>query len=118
MLDDDISNQSQQPKAMTRLANKLTKEMLWMYILRLLQERPHYGYEIKELINKRFGFSPATVSGYAIIYRLIKDGLIEEQRKDDSPRKYYAITEKGGKAMSEAKSFLTKTMNLVFDQTS
>jgi PadR family transcriptional regulator PadR len=118
MPDDDISNPSQQPKAMTRLANKLTKEMLWMYILRLLQERPHYGYEIKELITKRFGFSPATVSGYAIIYRLTKDGLIEEQRKEDSPRKYYAITEKGSKAMSEAKSFLAKTMDLVFDQTS
>ena len=88
MPDDDKSNPSQQPKAMTRLVTKLTKEMLW------------------------------TVSGYAIIYRLTKDGLIEEQRKDDSPRKYYAITEKGINAMSEAKSFLGKTMDLVFDQTS
>jgi DNA-binding PadR family transcriptional regulator len=105
------------PKAMTRLVNKMTKEMLWMYILRLLQERPHYGYEIKELITKRFGFSPATVSGYAIIYRLTKDGLIEAQRKDDSPRKYYAITDKGKMAMSEAKSFLTKTFDMVFDVT-
>ena len=115
---DETSNPSQQPKAMTRLVNKLTKEMLWMYILRLLQERPHYGYEIKQLITERFGFSPATVSGYAIIYRLTKDGLIEEQRKDDSPRKYYAITDKGSKAMSEAKAFLEKTMDLVFDETS
>lgn len=105
------------PKAMTRLVNKMTKEMLWMYILRLLQERPHYGYEIKELITKRFGFSPATVSGYAIIYRLTKDGLIEAQTKDDSPRKYYAITEKGRTAMSEAKAFLSKTVDMVFDVT-
>ncbi len=117
MPDNHISNPGQQPKAMTRLVNKLTKEMLWMYILRLLQERPHYGYEIKELITKRFGFSPATVSGYAIIYRLTKDGLIEEQKKDDSPRKYYAITEKGSKAMVEAKAFLGKTIDLVFDIT-
>ena len=29
----------EKPKAMTRLVNKLTKEMLWMYILRLLQEQ-------------------------------------------------------------------------------
>lgn len=109
--EDDLS------KAMNRLVNKLTKEMLWMYILRLLQERPHYGYEIKQLIQNRFGFSPATVSGYAIIYRLIKDGLIEEQRTSDSPRKYYAITSKGESAMSEAKQFMTKTVNLVFDET-
>ena len=117
MSDSDISKQDEQPKAMNRLVNKLTKEMLWMYILRLLQERPHYGYEIKQLIQERFGFAPATVSGYAIIYRLIKDGLIEEQRTSDSPRKYYAITEKGSSAMSEAKQFLTRTINLVFDKT-
>lgn len=113
----DQSNEDNQPKAMNRLVNKLTKEMLWMYILRLLQERPHYGYEIKQLIQDRFGFSPATVSGYAILYRLIKDGLIIEQRTSDSPRKYYAITSKGDNAMSEAKQFLTKTVGLVFDKT-
>ncbi len=105
------------PRAMNRLVNKLTKEMLWIYILRLLQERPHYGYEIKQLVTDRFGFSPATVSGYAIIYRLMKDGLIDEQRKSDSPRKYYEITPKGIIAMKEAKDFLSTTMNLVFDIT-
>ncbi len=113
----DESLEDNRPKAMNRLVNKLTKEMLWMYILRLLQERPHYGYEIKQLIQDRFGFAPATVSGYAIIYRLIKDGLIEVQRTGDSPRKYYVITEKGSVAMSEAKQFITKTVDLVFDKT-
>ncbi|NHI83701.1 MAG: PadR family transcriptional regulator [Candidatus Thorarchaeota archaeon] len=102
---------------MLRLHNKLTKEMLWMYILRLLQERPHYGYEIKELVTERFGFSPATVSGYAILYRLTKDGLIAGQRKDDSPRKYYEITEEGRDAMKSAKEFLSETLHRVFDLT-
>ena len=114
---DDESKEQDWPKAMNRLVNKLTKEMLWMYILRLLQERPHYGYEIKQLIQKRFGFSPATVSGYAIIYRLIKDGLIEEQQTGDSPRKYYAITDKGNAAMVAAKNFLNDTIKMVFDRT-
>ncbi|MBD3406672.1 MAG: PadR family transcriptional regulator [Candidatus Lokiarchaeota archaeon] len=105
------------PKAMHRLVKKLTKEMLWIYILRLLQERPHYGYEIKELVTKRFGFSPATVSGYAIIYRLVKDGLIRGEERSGSPRKYYEITEDGRLAMKEAKRFLSKTMDSVFDLT-
>jgi PadR family transcriptional regulator PadR len=117
MSESEQTNEENKSKAINRLVSKLTKEMLWMYILRLLQERPHYGYEIKQLIRDRFGFSPATVSGYAIIYRLINDGLIEEQRPDDSPRKYYAITAKGSAAMSDAKSFLTKTLSVVFDQT-
>lgn len=108
---------SDKPRAMNRLVNKLTKEMLWIYILRLLQERPHYGYEIKKLVTKRFGFSPATVSGYAIIYRLMKDGLIREETSTESPRKYYGITEKGRQAMIEAKRFLTDTITKVFDLT-
>ena len=104
-------------KAMARLRDKLTKEMLWIYILRLLQERPHYGYEIKELVKRRFEFSPAVVSGYAIIYKMKREGLIEEKRDTDSPRKYYGITEQGRRAMKEAKLFLTKTMEVVFDIT-
>ena len=102
---------------MKRLVKNLTKDVLWIYILRLLQERPHYGYEIKRLIIERFGFEPATVSGYAIIYRLIKDELIEEQKDSEKPRKYYAITERGKHAMENAKMFLSKTLNLVFDLT-
>jgi len=111
------SDSSSKPRAMNRLVNKLTKEMLWIYILRLLQERPHYGYEIKKLVTERFGFSPATVSGYAIIYRLMKDGLINEETSSESPRKYYGITEKGRLAMKEAKQFLSGTMTKVFDLT-
>ncbi|MFW9907098.1 MAG: PadR family transcriptional regulator [Candidatus Thorarchaeota archaeon] len=107
----------EKPRAIHRLVNKLTKEMLWIYILRLLQERPHYGYELKKLVTDRFGFSPATVSGYAIIYRLIKDGLVSEQKATDSPRKYYEITNNGRIAMREARRFLSDTLNLVFDLT-
>lgn len=117
MPDRQETNPEDRPKAMNRLIDKLTKEMLWIYILRLLQERPHYGYEIKRLVTERFEFSPATVSGYAIIYRLMKDGLIEEQTKEDSTRKYYGITDKGKSAMVGAKEFLAKTINTVFDFT-
>jgi DNA-binding PadR family transcriptional regulator len=106
-----------QSRAVERLVNKLTKEMLWIYILRLLQERPHYGYEIKELVTKRFGFSPATVSGYAIIYRLQRDRLIQSQESSESTRKYYEITERGIEAMKLAKEFLSSTMLKVFDIT-
>ena len=104
-------------KAMARLRDKLTKEMLWIYILRLLQERPHYGYEIKELVKKRFEFAPAIVSGYAIIYKMKREGLIEEKRDSDAPRKYYGITEQGRHAMKEAKQFLSKILEAVFDLT-
>ncbi|MHA1936151.1 MAG: PadR family transcriptional regulator [Candidatus Thorarchaeota archaeon] len=117
MSEGEDSGSREGPRAMNRLVSKMTKEMLWIYILRLLQERPHYGYEIKKLVTERFKFSPATVSGYAIIYRLMKDGLIEEQRSSDSPRKYYRITENGREAMKDAKEFIIGTMETVFDIT-
>ncbi len=106
-----------EPKAISRLRTKITKENLWIYILRLLQERPHYGYEIKKEIKERFNFQPAMVSGYAIIYRLVKDGLVEAKEDPNSTRKYYEITPTGQKAMREAKKILLNTLNSVFDLT-
>jgi len=116
--DEELVEMKSPPKAIDRLVDSNTKGMLWIYILRLLQERPHYGYEIKELVTERFGFSPATVSGYAIIYRLKRDGLIEEQEGNESTRKYYGITNRGSQAMKEAKRFFQMTLETVFDMTS
>ncbi len=117
MSDSELVDMENPPKAIDRLVDANTKGMLWIYILRLLQERPHYGYEIKELVTERFGFSPATVSGYAIIYRLKRDGLIEEEEGKESTRKYYGITDRGSRAMKEAKKFLLTTLDTVFDMT-
>ncbi|MHA1238799.1 MAG: PadR family transcriptional regulator [Candidatus Odinarchaeia archaeon] len=107
-------------KAFQRLKKKLTKENLWLYILRLLQEKPRYGYEIKSEIKKRFNFSPATVTGYVILYKMGRDGLVEtkwEQNEKGRPdRKYYTITEKGIKAMKMAKEFIQNLMDNVFDK--
>lgn len=109
-------------KAFQRLKKKLTKENLWLYVLRLLQEKPRYGYEIKSEIKNRFNFSPATVTGYVILYKMEKDGLVEakwERNEQGRPdRKYYEITERGEKAMKLAKKFLMDLMNTVFDKTS
>jgi PadR family transcriptional regulator, regulatory protein PadR len=116
--DEELVEMKNPPKAIDRLVDSNTKGMLWIYILRLLQERPHYGYEIKELVTERFGFSPATVSGYAIIYRLKRDGLIEEQEGNESTRKYYGITNRGSHAMKEAKRFFQMILETVFDMTS
>ncbi len=106
-------------KAVQRLKNKLTKENLWLYILRLLEEKPRYGYEIREEIKKKFNFSPAMVSGYVILYKLKRDNLVEERVEKDhlnrADRKYYYITEKGLTALKEAKLFLEDLMRKVFD---
>ncbi|HUX98806.1 MAG TPA: PadR family transcriptional regulator [Candidatus Deferrimicrobium sp.] len=120
-LDKDKLKENDVTKAMNRLADKLTKANLWMYILRLLEEEPLYGYEIKEKIFDRFGFQPAVVSGYVILYKMKKDGLVQVEWKtstdDGKPnRKYYQMTETGHQAMNHAKKYLELLIKSVFDK--
>lgn len=109
--------------AIKRLQKKLTKEILFMYILRLLQDKEHYGYELREEIKNRFGFTMATVTSYVILYQMEREKLVVSKKKKKSPqgrpsRKYYEITDKGSRVMAEAKKILTETLGIVFDKTS
>jgi DNA-binding PadR family transcriptional regulator len=115
LMDHDIT------KAMNRLAVKLTKANLWIYILRLLEDDPLYGYEIKQKIQAKFGFQPAIVSGYVILYKMKRDGLVQVEWKTSDEegkpnRKYYSITETGRKAMNQAKVYLETLITSVFDR--
>ncbi|MHA1785153.1 MAG: PadR family transcriptional regulator [Candidatus Helarchaeota archaeon] len=113
------------PKAINRLIEKITKANLWLYILRLLLEKPRYGYEIKNKIKERYGFSPAIVSSYVILYKMKKDKLVEEHEeknkaaennKSGKPgRIYYYITDLGKETMSEAKEYICALLNDIFD---
>ena len=95
---------------MERLRNKVTKEVLWLYILRLLRERPMYAYELKERIKEAFNFEPATVSSYVVLYKLEKDGYVtaewQESETGKPSRKYYKLTPEGEKLLEEGIAFL------------
>lgn len=99
--------------AYPRLVAKLTKENLWLYILRMLMERPMYAYEISKDMNERFGFSTATVTVYVVLYKIQREGFIQiGQGKSISgrpDRKYYEITERGREAFLNGKKFLEET---------
>ncbi len=108
-------------KAYKRLKKKTSIDNLWIYILRLLQEKEMYGYELKESIKSKFGFEPATVTSYTILYKLEKDNLVKSHVLDNPEgrpdRKYYAITTEGKKAMKEAKGLFEEILTKVFDKT-
>lgn len=108
-------------RAFKRLKKKTSIDNLWIYILRLLQEKEMYGYELKESIKTRFGFEPATVTSYTILYKLEKDNLVTSHVLDNPEgrpdRKYYAITSAGKKAMKEAKGLFEEILSKVFDKT-
>jgi len=97
-----------------RLIKKLTKENLWLYILKLLQDRPMYAYEIYKTIHGQFGFTTATITVYVVLYKMQREGLIqiaEEKTAVGKPkRKYYRITEKGHQEYGKGILFLEETL--------
>jgi DNA-binding PadR family transcriptional regulator len=117
----DKDSQKDSSKAYKRLKKKTSIDNLWIYILRLLQEKEMYGYELKESIKSKFGFEPATVTSYTILYKLEKDNLVTSHVLDNPEgrpdRKYYAITTEGKKAMKEAKGLFEEILTKVFDKT-
>jgi len=105
-------------RAYARLVKKLTKENLWLYVLGLLREGPKYGYEIREEIQKRFGFKPGQVTSYRVLYALKRDGYIavksEEPSREGPVRKYYVITQNGENLLNKAKDFLNGLSKALF----
>lgn len=97
-----------------RLRNKTTKEVLWLYILRLLKERELYAYEIKPLLKERFGISPALVTPYVVLYRLEGEGYVEARRSDN--KKYYRITRKGERLLEEGIAYLRSVIEKLENQ--
>jgi PadR family transcriptional regulator PadR len=93
----------------SRLKKKTTAEMLWPYFLKLLKERPMYGYELQQETQKRFGWKPATVTSYVVLYRLQRNGYVTMEWKEQRgkpARKYYKITKKGEELLRDGIKYL------------
>jgi DNA-binding PadR family transcriptional regulator len=90
--------------ALKRLKEKTTKDVLWIYILSLLKEKDMYAYEIRDEIYRKFGFKPARITSYVVLYRLEKEGFVNSYWKGD--RKYYSINLKGKKLLDEGIKYL------------
>lgn len=91
-----------------RLKKSNTKQNLWLYILNLLKKRELYGWEIPELIKKKFGFKPGKITPYRVLYRLEKEGFVTSNMKDR--RKFYRITKKGEGELEKAREFYKETL--------
>lgn len=85
---------------------KNTVSMVEAIILKLLSERPMYGYEIIRVVLERtdgaFEWKEGTL--YPWLHRLEQDGLIESSwnfSDSGKPRKYYALSKRGEAVCSE-----------------
>jgi len=92
-------------KALIRLKRKLTIENLWMYIIRVLTETgPLKAYEIKKKLEEKYNIKPAIITVYVVIYKMTREGLLETVNIGGDT--LYKPTEKGLKALGEARRFL------------
>jgi PadR family transcriptional regulator PadR len=84
----------------------ITREMLNVIILKILNVKPTYGYKLMSTVKKTFGtyFGASTI--YPLLAKLEKDGDIISQwiMEKDRPRKTYSITAKGQETITRAQN--------------
>jgi PadR family transcriptional regulator PadR len=90
---------------------KLTKGLLNLIVLQLLDSQPMHGYQIITKIRKSFGvyFGPSTV--YPLLNSLEKKGQVESKwnMKSERPRKVYELTNQGKNVLD----FTENSLNLI-----
>ncbi|MFB6471140.1 MAG: PadR family transcriptional regulator [Vulcanisaeta sp. AZ3] len=99
-------------KALNRLMSKLTKENLWIYIVRLLMEKPMYGYEIAKEIKSRFNINITNVGVYVVLYKMERDGLVETFIDNES--KMYRLKPETMDLWLKARDFISSILKDVF----
>jgi PadR family transcriptional regulator PadR len=76
-----------------------------LMILRLLQDREMYGYEIVQAIRTQTGDIVSLGEGvvYPVLHGLERDGALKSRRKTVAGRSriYYALTAKGARRLSD-----------------
>lgn len=89
-----------------KICESLKRGTVEMVLLHLLSEREMYGYEILTEMKERSGGQFAIKDGsmYPTLYRMIDNGLIEDEQVLVGRRRtrvYYSITDKGKEYLKE-----------------
>ncbi len=93
--------------ALDHLRDSITKQNLWLYVLSSLRGGPASPSEVEREVQSRFGFSPAKITFYAVLYKLRREGLVG--KTTESFRSKYEITASGERALDEAIDTLENT---------
>ena len=104
------------------LQNQIRKGSTETLILSLLAEEPMYGYQISQELHQRSGGYFEMKEGllYPTLHRMAQEGLLTSEWRETGTarrRKYYAITDKGRRALREQttewRNFIQKLTQLL-----
>ncbi|MDO8625352.1 MAG: PadR family transcriptional regulator [Candidatus Diapherotrites archaeon] len=101
----------EQSPEMKRLERKLGVELLWVFVLALIQKQPNHAYAIRRKIEQEFGFLPGNVSAYVVLYKLESRGFVKTH--PDANKIVYSITADGRKLLTNAKKQLQQKIDLL-----
>jgi len=79
------------------LVQRMTRNLLDIQLLRLIQTQPMWGYKIKKVVEALFGVTLRHGALYPMLNRLETEGFLtsEKQKQGERTRKVYTITRKG-----------------------
>jgi len=97
--------------AYEHLKESLTRSNLWIYILSTLGSGPASPGEIQKKVSSRYGFSPATITFYSVLYKLRREGLV--QKTSDEFRSAYSVTTAGRAELARGLELLEKVRKSV-----
>ena len=88
----------------------MAKGLLKYFMLKLISERKHSGYELIKEIEKHSGSKPSTGTVYPLLKSMQSEGWIKGIDQDD--KTYYEITKSGKEKLNEyntiKKDYITK----------
>lgn len=95
------------------LVQRITKNLLDIQILRLIQQRPMWGYMIKKQAERKFDVKLRHGALYPLLNAMEKDSFLtsEKQAKGGRTRKVYMITWKGIHYLEIYDSILREQLN-------
>jgi PadR family transcriptional regulator PadR len=95
-------------KFQKEMQTKLTKGLLDMIVLDLLDQEPMHGYQLISRIRKSFGVSLGASTVYPFLDRLEKKGYLKSQWNLDSarPQKIFSLTKDGQTVLNFAEGSL------------
>jgi len=89
-------------------ATQLRKGMLELCILNAIKDTSVYGYDIVRKLRDIDGLVISEGTIYPILSRLKREGFVQTKIKESTegpPRKYYQLTAKGEKILSEMNNY-------------
>jgi len=80
-----------------QIVQRITKNLLDIQILRLVQTQPMWGYKIKKQAEAKFGVNLRHGALYPLLNALRERGFLTSQKQQQGgrTRKVYAITKRG-----------------------